>query len=847
MPIVARSVLRCVGRCDWETAEVWPPLETVIFRSGLPNCTRTASCPALYRDTADAPSLQLLQSAKFIIAIPSAIGLAMRSSRRQHLPLLPLLRAYVGRGLLSVDDLGRLPSLGARFRAIQTAQSQFLSETFVDGAGTDEFQAALLPFYEACVQPPLHGEVLCRRAGMVRHALAHLLRCPESLARKAVRCLAADGPYHIPGLGPAFWSALFQGLDPLRHAGWTPATVVGLHRLGLARWPAHADPGQVYQAILRAHGHLHGLEPDLTGLHIDHFLTLAALMQGRDLWSGAVRLDGTGPGLDLQALLRQERVHLPLRRRLKEQGRALEQARIALETALAGRDGPGLAAALAVADPAGARRAPLDWKTQGETLTLWIGRLWESDDPYETLTAFWHEDVLPGAGLWLPAAVLHLKDPRSFLPWSEEVRQGYDRLDDSTDLDIPTVQRYRLFNEGAAWLRERHGMHPLEVPAVLAAVVPESSTSLAPAGSIDGPARFGGFCSDTFDFLRELAQNNNRAWMANQRDRYHFAVRQPLVELCRALAARYVEPVLGGVHGWKLETRPRHGQALTSVCKNDYGRSQPYHTTLWITFYRQGQGGRREDVQFFVRLDSTGLSYGLRLGREAREAGRLLRRHVQEHAEDLFRALRQSGALGDCRFGTAEDSAPGPLGSPADLRTWAAGKSLAACKTLPPGHPLLISDELVGDILLTFDRLLPAYACAVLADPLPFLADRAGPLSGGGYSAADFRRETSLGEDWLARARSLLELKPQLILQGVPGTGKTHVAHCLARLLTQGRDEPMRLVQFHPAYTYEEFVEGIRVKSVEVNGRHDVIYPVEPGLLCASRQRPSAGPPSRTC
>lgn len=98
---------------------------------------------------------------------------------------------------------------------------------------------------------------------------------------------------------------------------------------------------------------------------------------------------------------------------------------------------------------------------------------------------------------------------------------------------------------------------------------------------------------------------------------------------------------------------------------------------------------------------------------------------------------------------------------------------------------------------------------------------------------ADFRRETSLGEDWLARARSLLELKPQLILQGVPGTGKTHVAHCLARLLTQGRDEPMRLVQFHPAYTYEEFVEGIRVKSVEVNGRHDVIYPVEPGLLCA--------------
>jgi MoxR-like ATPase len=87
--------------------------------------------------------------------------------------------------------------------------------------------------------------------------------------------------------------------------------------------------------------------------------------------------------------------------------------------------------------------------------------------------------------------------------------------------------------------------------------------------------------------------------------------------------------------------------------------------------------------------------------------------------------------------------------------------------------------------------------------------------------------------DWLRRARTLLDMKRQLILQGVPGTGKTHVARCLARLITGGRDEAVRLVQFHPAYSYEEFVEGIKVRSVEMNGRHDVTYPVEDGLLCA--------------
>jgi MoxR-like ATPase len=755
----------------------------------------------------------------------------MKSTSLALLPAAPLLRAYVEAGPLGPDDLVHLPGLGPRFAAIRTASRQLLDEQFLDSAGAAEFQTALVRFYEACVQPALHVEVVRRRAGALRHALGHLRRCADPLPRKAERCLDPSGPYHVTGLGPAFWSALFQALTPDQNAGWTPDTAAGLRRLGLS--PADAvGPGAAYAAVLDAYRALHALQPGLTAQHLDHFLTLAGTMQGRDLWSG------TTAGLDLAAIVRRERARLPLRQRLKQQGRALQEARRQLEAGAAADDGPPMGAALAVADPAGARRAPVDWPAAAEALALWVGRLWEADDPYEALDEFWAGDPVPGAGLWLPAAVLHLRDPRRFQPWNEAARSAFSLLDYRPAAAGPPAAEYRLFNEGIARLCEQHRVHALEAPAVLAAVGRENQGGDGRRARDEG--RFGGFCADTFRFLGELTRENSRAWMDGQRDRYRFAVRGPLIELCRALAERYVGPVLRYEHGWDLETEPRNGLALTSIVKNDYGRSQPYNSALWITFYRRGEanaGARRRgaEAQLFVRLDAAGLSYGFRLGREAREAGGRFRRRVQEHGELLYHALCAGGAFTACRLAAAEDL--GDAFTPAgvdDLRAWAAGKTLLAARRVAADDALLMSDELVGDILLTFDRLLPAFACAAADDPLPLLHRRAGALGHAArYTDADFRRATFLDEDWLHRARALLGLKKQLILQGVPGTGKTHVARCLARLLTAGRDEAVRLVQFHPAYSYEEFVEGIKVRSVEANGRHEVTYPVEEGLLCA--------------
>lgn len=88
---------------------------------------------------------------------------------------------------------------------------------------------------------------------------------------------------------------------------------------------------------------------------------------------------------------------------------------------------------------------------------------------------------------------------------------------------------------------------------------------------------------------------------------------------------------------------------------------------------------------------------------------------------------------------------------------------------------------------------------------------------------------------------SLVELlndRGQIVLYGPPGTGKTYLAKRLARALAADRPERFAVVQFHPATTYEDFIEGLR--PVVIDGQ--VSYELTPGPLVRMAADAAADP-----
>jgi len=115
------------------------------------------------------------------------------------------------------------------------------------------------------------------------------------------------------------------------------------------------------------------------------------------------------------------------------------------------------------------------------------------------------------------------------------------------------------------------------------------------------------------------------------------------------------------------------------------------------------------------------------------------------------------------------------------------------------------------------------------------LAWRAEQRSGRGAEPAtpnlaelgELAEDLLIGEEFLRNVLSLLEERRQVVFYGPPGTGKTFLVREIVRFLGCA-PSATETVQFHPSYSYEDFVQGYRP---EVGPDGGMVYSLKDGPL----------------
>ena len=115
---------------------------------------------------------------------------------------------------------------------------------------------------------------------------------------------------------------------------------------------------------------------------------------------------------------------------------------------------------------------------------------------------------------------------------------------------------------------------------------------------------FSGFPQEGLDFLRDLADNNNRVWFQAHKETYVTHVLDPAQDFVQALGQR-LKTISDGI---MYDARPNGGSILRIYRDVRFSKDKtPYNTNLRVVFW-EGDAKRTENPGYYVSIEPTGAS-----------------------------------------------------------------------------------------------------------------------------------------------------------------------------------------------------------------------------------------------
>jgi 5-methylcytosine-specific restriction protein B len=336
------------------------------------------------------------------------------------------------------------------------------------------------------------------------------------------------------------------------------------------------------------------------------------------------------------------------------------------------------------------------------------------------------------------------------------------------------------------------------------------------------------FTERTFALLTELHNEPKASYYQSHKADFEKYVEAPVQGLLLRIAARL--PMEMAEH---LETDKR---LFAKFSKNDYGKGGAWDY-YWGALYSKG-AKRIAAPQLFLWINRNVLRFGFAIGDQGQGYKSRFAKRAAEGAsliaQTLGEQLKAIGLkFGSAYHGAAEAGHELPTGmsfaewlSNAEEGDYTAAVSMQRSEVL--GTDI---KDLEDRTLQAFQLLFPLARLAAEDVAIAEILDVEDEEEGADakvappYSLDQFSTDSGIDRDTLEMWTRAIERKGQAILYGPPGTGKTWTARLLARYLAAAGDGLIELVQFHPAYSYEDFVQGIRPAAS--NG--ELTYALEPG------------------